>query len=161
MKRIFSAFWGTMLVIVIASGVAFAAKPQAVTFKVGKMYYKSDGSTVGMDVASFIANGSVYVPVRYLAMSLGISKSNISYDSANNTVTLIDEGKELVLSTISNNIVVDGISQVSPNRPIVKAGKLYLPARIVAETYGYKIKYNNATQTVLITVASTDTIITE
>ena len=41
-------------------------------FYVGKDYYLSDIGFAEMDVAPFIENGRVFVPLRYLAYALGI-----------------------------------------------------------------------------------------
>ncbi|APC08608.1 copper amine oxidase N-terminal domain-containing protein [Neomoorella thermoacetica] len=146
-KLAFTALLLTALIFSFAS-LAQAAPAHEVVFKVGRGYYTADGQQNWMDAAAFIQDGRTYVPVRYLAYALGINENDVKYD--NGTVTLTLNGKTLTMVEGSKTLKVDNATTNMDVAPIIKDGRTYLPARWVAEAFGYKVDWFDPIQWVLI-----------
>lgn len=67
-------------------------------FHVGSKTYTVSGQNYTMDVAPFIKNGRVYVPIRYLINALGIPGSGVSWDPSTQTVTLTNGNITLAMT---------------------------------------------------------------
>jgi len=148
---------------------AFAAPTHRATFVVGQASFTVDGQFRQMDAKTFIENGRTYVPVRYLAYALGVEDKNIVWNSKENRVSLTLPEKET--NIIGDRTVVVGYEitvqlQIGKDRlvsnklelnnrrmdvtPVVRDGRTYLPARWVAEAFGYKLDWLPESQTVLV-----------
>lgn len=134
----------------LAVSVAYAAQPQKVVFNISEKGYHSDGKFVAMDAQSFITKGSAFVPLRYLAQSLGVEASGIAYADKTRQVTINNGIHKLVLQTGSMKMLLDGSQKTIPAAPVNKAGRLYLPARAVAEALGYAVSFDKAAVAVII-----------
>jgi hypothetical protein len=130
------------------AGLAQAAPAHEVVFKVGRGYYTADGQQNWMDAAPFVQNDRTYVPVRYLAYALGVNENDVKYD--NGTVTLALNGKTLTMVEGSRALKVDNSVTNMDVPPIIKDGRTYLPARWVAEAFGYMVDWFDPIQWVLI-----------
>lgn len=124
-------------------------------FTVGNRSYTR--STAGgqfrekMDVAPFIEDGRTYVPVRYLAYALGIPETGISWDGKTNTVTLI-LGSTVVKLTVGEKVLLlNETARAMDVAPVNVSGRVFLPARFVAEAFGYQVQWLESTREVLIT----------
>ncbi|CEP67150.1 Copper amine oxidase-like, N-terminal [Moorella glycerini] len=149
------AFAALLLAALILSfaGLAQAAPAHEVVFKVGRGYYVTDGQQNWMDAAAFIQDGRTYVPVRYLAYALGVNENDVKYD--NGTVTLALNGKTLTMAEGSKALKVDNTNTPMDVAPVIKEGRTYLPARWVAEAFGYKVDWFEPIQWVMIRDAAT------
>jgi hypothetical protein len=115
---------------------------------VGQSSYAVDGQTMQMDAQTFIENNRTYVPVRYLALALGVAEKDIIWQSPNVTLKLADT--ELKLAEGSKTLYKNG-QQIQMDVVVLnRKGRTYLPARWVAEAFGYQVKWQPETQTVLI-----------
>lgn len=137
----------TALIFSFAS-LAQAAPAHEVVFKVGRGYYFTDGQQNWIDAAPFVENDRTYVPVRYLAYALGVNENDVKYD--NGTVTLTLNGKTITMVESSKALKVDNTTTAMDVAPIIKDGRTYLPARWVAEAFGYKVDWFDPIQWVLI-----------
>ncbi|MGB9904938.1 MAG: copper amine oxidase N-terminal domain-containing protein [Desulfotomaculales bacterium] len=137
-KMIFVAIFFTALVFSFVGPVQ-ATPAHEVVFKVGRGYYIVDGQKNWMDAATFIENDRTYVPVRYLAYVLGVNENDIKYD--NGIVALTLNGKTITMVEGSKVLKVDNNVINMDVAPIIKDGRIYLPARYVAEVFGYKVDW--------------------
>jgi hypothetical protein len=127
----------------------------SVVFKIGVPEYVVNGQTPGvkMDVAPFIQNDRTFVPVRFLGNALGIDNNSITWDSGAQTVTLAKAGVTVKLTVGSNTLYVNSQPVEMDVAPVIReypAWRVYLPARFVAEAFGYAVDWNAAAQSVLI-----------
>lgn len=141
--------------ILIALVMAFSAPSQAVPshsakFVVGQASYEADGAAKAMDAATFIENSRTYVPVRYFALALGVTEGDIGWDAATRTVTLALEGVNLKMVIGNKALYVDGKAGQMDVSPLIRNGRTYLPARWVAEAFGYEVSWDAGTKTVLV-----------
>jgi len=134
----------------------FAVSPErTVRFEAGKKQYTV---TVGgqlqrqeTDAVPFIENGRTYVPVRYLAYALGIPESGVNWDGKSRTVTLSLNGTRVKLAVGSPLIYANNAPRQMDVAPVLRQGRTYLPARYVAESFGFRVDWDQAAQAVIIT----------
>ncbi|MDA8334865.1 MAG: copper amine oxidase N-terminal domain-containing protein [Peptococcaceae bacterium] len=137
-------------------GPALAAfGPGTITsvFTIGSTTYTVNGQSQGMDVAPYIdSNGRTMVPVRYLAESIGVPESNIGWNPLLRMVTLSMNGTT-VRMVIGVPVITVGLDpQTMDTSPqIIPPGRTMLPARFVAQAFGYTVTWNASAQTVTIT----------
>ncbi len=125
------------------------AQPQAApaTFTVGQSSFTVNGVVNYSDAAPFIAGERVYVPVRYLGQALG---ADTYWDGDVQQVTLKKDRVLVYLIVGKPQIIVAGNATPLDVAPLVRDGRTYLPARYVAEAFGYTATWNAVSQTVTI-----------
>ncbi|MBS3968878.1 MAG: trypsin-like peptidase domain-containing protein [Clostridia bacterium] len=121
-------------------------------FKVNNNYYWINGQPERMDAQTFLEKGRVYVPVRYLALGVEVPSNGIKWDPNTDTV-ILSKNNTNVLLTINNSVIyINGKPIKSDVPPLIRQGRTYLPARIIAEAFGYTISWDDKSQTVNISV---------
>ncbi|OAT83675.1 copper amine oxidase N-terminal domain-containing protein [Desulfotomaculum copahuensis] len=128
-----------------------AASSQDIKFVIGQKSYTVNGQVYSMDAAPFTDQGRTYVPVRYLAESLGVPDNAITWDSDTNTATLTMNGVTVKLVIGSTTYYVNGQANTMDVAPVEKDGRICLPARYVAEAFGYHVGWDAGIQTVSVT----------
>ncbi|OIQ09057.1 hypothetical protein MOOR_11680 [Moorella thermoacetica] len=128
----------------------FGSAIPVATFTPGQKGYTINGQAQEMDVAPFIENGRTYVPLRYLALGLGVPEEGIGWDPSSQTVTLSSAGHILKFYPGRAEMERDGRRQALDVAPLNRAGRVFLPARYVAEALGYRVTWSPARQQVLV-----------
>ncbi|WP_051276040.1 copper amine oxidase N-terminal domain-containing protein [Desulfovirgula thermocuniculi] len=158
-KRAFTAITALLLAAVVLVAAAPAeAKNLGAEFYLGRKSYNciyiKDGQRMResrpMDVEAFIENGRTYVPVRYLAYALGVAEKDVRWDEASQTVTLAMEGTTVRLQVGSRTLYVNGQPREMDVTPLLRDGRVFLPARFVAEAFGYEVKWVNEAMAVVV-----------
>lgn len=121
-------------------------------FAVNTATYTVNGETKEMDVAPEVKDNRTFVPVRYLAYSLGVAENNIKWDSKTQTASLAKDDTMIELTIGSNIQKINGQPQEMDVAPYLKDGRTMLPARWVAEPLGAKVEWDETTQQVKIEV---------
>lgn len=158
-------YYGKTLVELIsekARGTDTGTTPaqRIICFKPGETRYElsENGSkqVLEADVAPFLENGRTYVPLRYLALALGVPESGIIWSPSAQTATLIHNGVELDLAIGGNIIYVNNEPRPMDVVPMSKPpGRIFLPARFVAEAFGYTVRWDEQEQAVIISALAT------
>jgi hypothetical protein len=130
--------------------------PMTIKFTIGKTGYEvtagGQKQIMDADAAPFLENDRTFVPVRYLALALGISESNLNWLPDTQTVVLEQNGTTVTLGIGDNAIYINNQPRPMDVAPLIKPpGRTYLPARYVAEAFGYQVSWNGQEQTVIIT----------
>lgn len=127
----------------VANAVVVNPAPAAgsASFNIGSTVYTVDGVAKVMDAAPYIKDSRTYVPVRYLALALGVEENNIAFE---NGVVTLKKGDTVVKLTIgdknlSNNDTVSTMDVA----PEINNGRTMLPARFVAEAFGANVGFAN------------------
>lgn len=141
-----------ILVTFLATVPVLAAPSHEITFVVGQSSYSIDGQQETMDVAPLIENSRVLVPVRYLALALGVPADKISWSPSARTVTLVKDNVTVVMAAGGNTIYINDKPIKIDVTPVIKNDRTYLPARYIAEAFGYEVKWDDARQAVLISL---------
>ena len=97
------------------------------------------------------------VPLRFLGNALGVSDDNITWDSNSQTVTMKQGGKTLEFMVDSFNYTADGQIKQMDTVPELTSGRVMLPARYVAEAFGYKVYWVQNAKAVMVTTKTLDT----
>ncbi|MEW6226470.1 MAG: copper amine oxidase N-terminal domain-containing protein [Bacillota bacterium] len=129
---------------------ALGAPSYQARFVIGRASYEADGQVKQMDAAAFVENGRTYVPVRYLALALGVAEEDIIWDGKARTVTLTLDGVTLKLTIGGKTLYVNGEAKQMDVAPVIKSGRTYLPARWVAEAFGYEVHWDEGAKAVLV-----------
>lgn len=146
------------LVIILALAVIFtpwlqprgsAALSHQAVFMLDRYEYLADGRAKDMDAAPFIRDSRVYVPVRYLGHALGLPDTGITWEDADQSVTMTAESTTVRLSVGSYKLSVNGRESTMDAAPVLAGGRVYLPARWVAEALGYEVGWDGNARAVL------------
>lgn len=121
-------------------------------FTLGSTTYTVDGVEQTMDVAAFAESGRTYLPIRYAALALGVNDSNILWDGATQTVTLLKGEKAVQVKVGSKEMLINGVTVMMDVTPTAKDGRVFLPFRWIAMGFGANVDYDAANQTVTMTL---------
>lgn len=125
-----------------------------VTFTVDKSTYEENNQIKTMDAKTFIENDRTFVPVRYLALALGVSEDGIEWNATTRAVIISKCDKSIGLTIDSNSAYVNGKLHYLDVAPVIRDDRTYLPARFVAEALGFSVDWDDDASTVIITLAS-------
>jgi hypothetical protein len=134
------------------TGLAVAGATTVIAvFKIGAGSFTVNGTVYKADVAPYIKDGRVFLPLRYIANAAGITNSAIMWDPVSQTVT-IGKGCITVQLTIgSTTMLINGKPVVMDAAPEIADGRTCLPVAWVAKALGAKIQWEATSQTVTIT----------
>jgi len=120
-----------------------------ITKKEINMFVDNDNND-GISDAPYNSNGTVMVPVRFVAEQLD---ADVSWDPATQKVTITDaiDGTVIHLNIGSNQASVNG--QIKPLETAAELtnGSTYVPIRFIAESMGAKVSWEQELQMVTIT----------
>lgn len=123
-------------------------EPQAV-FAVGSTSYKHHGVTRAMDVAPYLRDGRVFLPLRYVGVSLDADE--IGWDGQ--TATLVKDGIKVQVTTGSRNIIVNGnVVNMDVTPVMAPPGRIMLPYRYIAEAFDASVAWDEVNRSVSITL---------
>jgi hypothetical protein len=132
---------------------AALASVTVTSFKIGdNTYTTSDGTVKTMDVAPEIVGNRTFVPVRYLANSLGVTDEDITWDGETQAVTITKDETTIGMTIGNTTLTVNGESKEMDVSPYLKDGRTMLPARWIAEPLGATVTWDETTQQTTIEV---------
>ncbi|MCG0278212.1 MAG: copper amine oxidase N-terminal domain-containing protein [Thermanaeromonas sp.] len=146
------AFWFAVFFLIFAGATtAQAAETKCAAFMVGKAEYIIDNvMPVKTDAAPFIEQGRAFIPVRYLARALGVPDDKVSWSPSANTVTLITDKATITLAVGGTVMYVGEQPREMDVIPVLRDGRVYLPARYVAEALGYEVGWDDGNQVIYL-----------
>ncbi len=148
MKKILAGILIGCLTLFMATGAMASNANHKAYFIVGQNSYSTDGQVKQMDATTFVESGRTYVPVRYLGNALGVDGEGIKWQDPNASLTLGDTTVKLTMG--SKQYQLNGQSRIMDVTPVNRNGRIYLPARFVAEAFGYEVGWDNTKRAVLI-----------
>jgi hypothetical protein len=141
------------LVIATISGTeASTTQFQISTFTIGDGVFKLNGLDVLMETAPYIENGRTYLPLRYVAYSLGVPESGIYWNSSDRTVALTKGNQVIKLEIGQPFLTVNGrnIGQLDVV-PEIRNGLTMLPVGVIVDKLGGQVDWDEIKQEVKIT----------
>jgi hypothetical protein len=142
---------------------AVPAEADETSFIIGSYYYNVLGVAAKMDVVPFIdENGRTMIPVRYLAYAVGIPEQGIFWKDDDREVYLFKENTVLSLKCGENLLTILQLKEKTnpslffknPDEfigfvdavkmdtvPVMINDRVFLPARYVAEYFGYEVQW--------------------
>ena len=126
-----------------------AVQHQAV-FWVGEKAYLSNGEKLVIDVAPFIENGRVYVPVRFLGNALDVPEDRIDWNGETQTVTFNTENEIVTFTVGDSKMTVNSEQRAMDVVPLSMNNRVFIPARWLTDAMGYEIGWDESAKAVLI-----------
>jgi chemotaxis protein histidine kinase CheA len=94
---------------------------------------KNVTTTHQMDVAAYVKNGRVMLPLRYVAEALGLQ---VSWVPQTKTVIIWDLTQKVKIPIKSNKMIVNGVTYTSDVKPEIKNSRTMLPIANIARALG-------------------------
>ena len=121
-------------------------------FTINSNTYTINDEAKVMDVAPEIKNDRTFVPVRYLAYSLGVPEDGITWDSQNRKIIIVKDRTTVGLLIGQKYQYINKQPRKMDVAPYIKDGRTMLPARWVAEPLGATVIWDDKTKQVMIEV---------
>jgi len=94
--------------------------------------------------------GFLFVPLRDLAVVLGIPQENVKWAPDTKSVTIID-GDNILIVSLGQTVLYVNNRQVQMNAaPLINNGHVYLPFRYFAQALGYEVKWDANNRAVIL-----------
>jgi hypothetical protein len=103
-----------------------------------------------MDVAPYVKNDRTYVPVRYLAYSLGVEENGVTWDGQTRKVGITKDDTEIALIIGSPVMLVNQKPIRMDVSPEITNDRTFLPARWVAEALGAEVEWDDTNKQAII-----------
>jgi len=108
------------------------------------VYYDNNTAIVEVDgefvAEGYVENGRTLVRYRDFAEAIG---AEVNYDAKRKQVKVSKDKQTITLTLGSKKVLVNNKVKQLDVVPVVKEGITYVPLRFVAETYGYKVSWDN------------------
>lgn len=103
-----------------------------------------------MDVAPYIKEDRTYVPVRYLAYSLGVAEDDVTWDGDARRVGISKDDTDIALVIGSQYMYVNKKPVKMDVAPEITNDRTFLPARWVAEALGAEVEWDDTSKQAII-----------
>lgn len=114
---------------------------------IGRNKMTVGGKEMAIDQAPVLTNGTTLVPVRFIVDALN---GEVFWDGTKRKVTLI-KGEHLVEMWIGEQeILIDGKRVPSRVAPLIMNGRTMVPLRLIADAFGWDVKWNQKEQKVTL-----------
>lgn len=146
MKKIMIIVLMCCLLVVGMAGIVGAASSDSPMFKVnGKLFVTPKGEPAPYVNKDARTMGSL----RLIASALGVESKNIKWNTSTNTATLVRGTNTVSVVVGKKEMTVNGKKVVMDTVAEMKQGRVFIPARFIAQGLGVKIGYESAMGTVL------------
>ncbi len=119
-------------------------------FFVGRDLYIVNGTSLTLDVVPYIKEGRLFLPLRYVGLSLGVEPDDIKWDGA--VATLTGHGKTIKTRPGTKQLIVNGTTVEMDVASQLVQGRVMLPYRFIAEAFGADVDWDPEDRTVSITI---------
>ena len=120
------------------------------SFEIDSTTYTVNDETKSMDVAPYIKNDRTYVPVRYLAYSLGVAEDAVTWDGNARKVGIAKGDTDISLIIGSPIMTVNKGPVTMDVSPEITSDRTFLPARWVAEALGAQVEWDDTAKQAII-----------
>ncbi|HEY8529350.1 MAG TPA: copper amine oxidase N-terminal domain-containing protein, partial [Paenibacillaceae bacterium] len=125
-----------------------AEPPRAeIVLKSGSTEAVRNGEAIRLDAAPFQQDGVTYVPLRFIADSLG---GSVLWDNGLKRVTVLRDFDMVELRVNSPDMTVNGVRQAAAASPLIRNGRVMVPVRVVAEQLGLQVVWDGQAKTITI-----------
>ena len=107
-----------------------------------------ENKTEELEVATYIDNSRMYVPVRFISNYLGAA---VEWDAETGTANIVSEEHIVKVKTNERKIFCDGITTKIDVVPQIRDDRMFLPIRYVAESLNCVVGWDEQTGTATIT----------
>lgn len=146
MRKFISILLSLLLIFNTITSV-FAAGT-AITLQVDNNTINIGNRSISIDTAPVIMNGRTLIPVRGVSEAMG---GNVNWNNDTKTVTITLGSNKVEMTIDSTTAYFNDKSQTLDVAPVVLNGRTMLPARFIAENFGFDVNWDNDTKTISIT----------
>jgi hypothetical protein len=111
-------------------------------FTIGSDIFYYGTKAVATGTAPYIKDNRTYLPVRFVAMAVGVDEDNIVWNPTSSTVTLKSGGNIMTLVIGVKTATVNGQTVQLEVAPEIVGGRTMLPVYPVAQAFGYQAIWN-------------------
>lgn len=148
MKKFISCLFIVLLTLCLSSAYVYASDINTVIFTIDRDSFTVNGVERKLDTPAKVIGNRTYVPVRGFVEALG---GTARWNDETRTV-IINLGNDEIRLTIDSVIAfVNGEERDLDAPPIILNGRTLLPARFIAESFGYEVSWNVIRKTITIT----------
>ncbi len=108
----------------------------------------ADGSKLLCDVAPVITNGRTLVPIRTISEH---NDADVTWIASTKTAKITTDDISIRLQIDNSEAILNGESVTLEAPATIIQDRTMVPVRFVAEAFGYKVDWDDATRTVLLT----------
>ena len=146
MRKFISILLSLLLILntlttVFAVGTAITLQVDSNTINIGSR-------SVTIDTAPVIIDGRTLIPVRGVSEAMG---GNVNCNNDTKTVTITLGSNKVEMTIDSKTAYFNNKAQTLDVAPVVLNGRTMLPARFIAESFGFDVNWDNDTKTISIT----------
>ena len=146
MRKFISILLSLLLILntlttVFAVGTAITLQVDINTINIGSR-------SVTSDTAPVIIDGRTLIPVRGVSEAMG---RNVNWNNDTKTVTITLGSNKVEMTIDSKTAYFNNKAQTLDVAPVVLNGRTMLPARFIAESFGFDVNWDNDTKTISIT----------
>ena len=146
MKKFISILLSLLLILntlttVFAVGTAITLQVDSNTINIGS-------HSVTIDTAPVIIDGRTMLPVRGVSEAMG---GNVDWNNDTKTVTITLGSNKVEMTVDSKTAYFNNNAQTLDVAPVILNGRTMLPARFIAESFGFDVNWDNDTKTISIT----------
>ena len=146
MKKFISILLSLLLILntlttVFAVGTAITLQVDSNTINIGS-------HSVTIDTAPVIIDGRTMLPVRGVSEAMG---GNVDWNNDTKTVTITLGSNKVEMTVDSKTAYFNNNAQTLDVAPVILNGRTMLPARFIAESFGFDVNWDNHTKTISIT----------
>ena len=145
MRKFISILLSLLLILntlttVFAVGTAITLQVDSNTINIGSR-------SVTIDTAPVIIDGRTLIPVRGVSEAMG---GNVNYNNDTKTVTITLGSNKVEMTIDSKTAYFNNKAQILDVAPVVLNGRTMLPARFIAESFGFDVNWDNDTKNISI-----------
>lgn len=117
---------------------------------IGKNYIKAGDTVITLDVPAYInTNNYTMLPVRAVAVALGINNDAIVWDNNTKTVTIFYGSRIITMAVGANTMTVNGTTVPTTACVEVKDGRMFIPMRDLATAMNAKLTWDAVNRTAI------------
>ncbi len=133
---------------------------------IGESKILMNGEEVEMEAAAYISNNSTMVPLRFVALAIGVDQesmadgtadesSKIMWDANSKTATILyaaGSGQKIIQFTAGSGVMtVDGTAIIMENSAVAEItdGRMYVPFRALGTALGVSVSWDEETRTAI------------
>ena len=154
MKKSTMLFLLVTLLIIICPTISMAC--DVISLQVGSRDAIVDGKTVNLDAVPYIKNGRTMVPIRFISEAFG-AELNYKDVSGEPTLSVLYENHYIFIFVNSLEATYWEEKNSKHGQTIkldvpaeIRNDRIYVPLRLISETFGFQIQWDSQSQTVII-----------
>lgn len=118
-------------------------------FQIGSTICTVNGVQREIATAPYIKDGRTWVPVRDVALALGVTASNITWDQSTETMTIVSGETCSQFTVGSTTMLINGAALTMDVPPEMIGSEMTVTARYMGEALGATSTWDAANQTII------------